>query len=87
MTAGTAAAGAGPVAALLFNAFVWGVSWWPLRWLQAQGLHPLWATMLIFLLAAALITLARPGSWAQLARTPPLWVLVIASGTTNAAFN
>ena len=87
MTAGTAAAGAGPVAALLFNAFVWGVSWWPLRWLQAQGLHPLWATMLIFLLAVGLITLARPGSWAQLARTPPLWVLVIASGTTNAAFN
>ena len=42
-----------PVAALLFNAFVWGVSWWPFRHLQAAGLHPLWATALMYLLALA----------------------------------
>ena len=29
------------VAALLLNAMVWGVSWWPFQTLQAQGLHPL----------------------------------------------
>ncbi len=49
------------VAALAFNAFTWGVSWWPFRQLEAQGLHPLWATVLIYALAVAVITLARPG--------------------------
>ena len=28
-----------PVLGLLFNAFTWGVSWWPFRQLQQQGLH------------------------------------------------
>ena len=41
--------------ALVFNAFVWGVSWWPFRQLQAPGLHPLWATVLIYALAVAVI--------------------------------
>jgi drug/metabolite transporter (DMT)-like permease len=76
-----------PIAALLVNAFVWGVSWWPFRQLQGQGLHPLWATVLIYLLAVLAITLVRPRSWRELFATPVLWVLVLASGTTNAAFN
>jgi drug/metabolite transporter (DMT)-like permease len=73
--------------ALSFNAFTWGVSWWPFRQLQAQGLHPLWATALIYSLALIVITLWRPRAWGQLLRTPVLWLLVVASGTTNAAFN
>lgn len=76
-----------PVLGLLFNAFVWGVSWWPFRQLEARGLHPLWATALIYLLAVLVISLWRPQSWSQLLRAPTLWVLVLASGTTNAAFN
>jgi len=76
-----------PVLGLLFNAFVWGVSWWPFRQLEARGLHPLWATALIYLLAVLVISLWRPLSWSQLLRAPTLWVLVLASGTTNAAFN
>jgi len=76
-----------PVLGLLFNAFTWGVSWWPLRQLQAEGLHPLWATALIYLLALLFISLWRPASWGQLLRAPTLWWLVLASGTTNAAFN
>lgn len=75
------------VAALAFNAFTWGVSWWPFRQLQALGLHPLWATVLIYALAVAVITATRPQAWRELLRTPTLWVLVLASGTTNAAFN
>jgi drug/metabolite transporter (DMT)-like permease len=75
------------VAALLFNAAVWGVSWWPFRWLQERGLHPLWATTLSYAIASALIVAVRPASARQLAGTPTLWVLVLASGTTNAAFN
>jgi drug/metabolite transporter (DMT)-like permease len=76
-----------PALALTFNAFVWGVSWWPFRLLQAQGLHPLWATALLYALAVALLAALKPRALAQLACTPALWVLVLASGTTNAAFN
>jgi len=76
-----------PALALLINAFVWGVSWWPLRQLEARGLHPLWATAIVYTMAVAAITLWRPAAWGQLLRTPVLWVLVLAAGTTNATFN
>lgn len=76
-----------PVLALTLNAFVWGTSWWPLRYLQANGLHPLWATALIYGAAVAVILIARPRSLLQLLRSPSLWVLVLAAGTTNASFN
>jgi drug/metabolite transporter (DMT)-like permease len=76
-----------PALALLLNAFVWGVSWWPFRWLQAQGLHPLWATVMIYALAVAVISLLHPCAWRELFGTPVLWVLVLASGSTNASFN
>ena len=76
-----------PPLALVFNAFVWGVSWWPFRQLEAAGLHPLAATALIYLLAVLVISLARPAAWREVLTHPALWVLVLASGTTNAAFN
>jgi drug/metabolite transporter (DMT)-like permease len=77
----------GPALALLVNAFTWGVSWWPFRQLQAQGLHPLWSTVLIYALAVLVITLWRPRAWSELVAAPVLWLLVLASGLTNAAFN
>ena len=73
--------------ALVFNAFVWGTSWWPLRHLHDAGLHPLWATAIVFTLASIAIAAARPRACAQVLRTPPLWLLVAAAGMTNAAFN
>lgn len=73
--------------ALVFNAFVWGTSWWPLRRLQDAGLHPLWATTIIFTLASLAIAIARPRACRQVATTPALWLLVAAAGLTNAAFN
>jgi len=76
-----------PALALVFNAFTWGVSWWPFRQLEQLGLHPLWATALIYMLAVLCISVWRPRSWALLWRAPALWVLMLASGTTNAAFN
>ena len=75
------------IAALMLNAFTWGVSWWPLRQLEAAGLHPLWATALIYTLVVLLIVALRPAAVGQLLRTPVLWVLVLAAGTTNATFN
>ena len=73
--------------ALTFNAFTWGVSWWPFRQLEGQGLHALWATALIYSVAVLALTLARAVAWRQLLATPSLWWLVLASGATNAAFN
>jgi drug/metabolite transporter (DMT)-like permease len=81
------AASALAVTALLFNAFVWGVSWWPLRWLHAAGLHPLWATALVYAAVVLIIVLRWPQAFRQLLGTPVLWVLACAAGTTNATFN
>lgn len=81
------AAAALAAAALTFNAFSWGVSWWPFRQLGGQGLHALWATAMIYALAVVVLSAVRPAAWRELFRTPSLWVLVLASGTTNACFN
>lgn len=76
-----------PVAALLVNALVWGLSWWPLRELHARGLHPLWATVIMYSLAALAIAAWRPRALLQVCSQPALWILAASSGTTNAAFN
>ena len=79
--------GALPALALIGNALVWGTAWWPFRHLQAAGLHPLWATALVFIVASTVILALRPRALRQLATTPALWVLVVAAGVTNASFN
>lgn len=79
--------GLAPALALLLNAFVWGVSWWPFRELRQMGLHPLWATALIYAVSLALLLVVRPRAWRPLAREPLLWVLLAASGFTNVGFN
>ncbi len=76
-----------PYLGLLFNAFVWGLSWWPLRRLQDMGLHPLWATLLFFALGVLTIGLTHRDAWRVVLRTPGLWMLALATGLTNAAFN
>ncbi len=76
-----------PVLALVFNALVWGTSWWPFRALHGQGVHPLWATVIVFTVAVAVIGVLRPRAFGELARAPALWLLALAAGATNAAFN
>jgi drug/metabolite transporter (DMT)-like permease len=73
--------------ALVFNAFTWGVSWWPFRALQERGLHPLWATAFTYAIACVALAIWRPAAMREVLRTPSLWILVLASGCTNAAFN
>jgi drug/metabolite transporter (DMT)-like permease len=80
-------AGLAPALALLLNAFVGGVSWWPFRELQSRGLHPLWATALIYTVSLCLLLAVRPHAWRGLVREPMLWLLLAASGFTNVGFN
>ena len=77
----------GPVLGLLANALVFGLSWWPFREMQARGLHPLWATALMYGLSFVIISLVHP-QWFRHFRThPQLWWLFIGSGLTNMGFN
>ena len=73
--------------ALVFNALVWGVSWWPFRQLQGYGLHPLWATALMYLMIATGLLVLQFKAWRGFAACPQLWFLAIASGLTNIGFN
>ena len=75
------------VGALLINALVWGLSWWPFRQLQEQGLHPLWSTALIYAAAVVCVLAWRPLAWRPLVRHRGLWLLLLAAGLTNVGFN
>jgi drug/metabolite transporter (DMT)-like permease len=77
----------GPALALVFNAFVWGISWWPFRELQARGLHPLWATAGVFAVSLLAVVAWRPAAWRAFAGQPLLWLLAAACGLTNIGFN
>ena len=72
---------------LLVNALVWGLSWWPFRKLEALGVHPLWATALVYLAAMVVLLLLRPGAWRSFGQFPALGVLMVAAGLTNVGFN
>ena len=73
--------------ALVVNAFIWGVSWWPLRQLQDLGLHPLWSTALMYGLIFTTLLAFNLSSLRAFASTPQLWLLAFAAGLTNVGFN
>ena len=73
--------------ALVINAFVWGLSWWPLRQLQGYGLHPLWTTALVYMTVFALLLVLHFKKLRYFTQHPVLWMLAIASGLTNVGFN
>ena len=77
------------VSGLLLNAFVWGVCWWPFKQLETLGLHPLWATALVYAFVFTAITLSlwRSGQLQSWRAHPGLWWLLLASGLTNVGFN
>ena len=76
-----------PALALVLNAAVWGLSWWPFRQLQSHGLHPLWATALVYFFCLACVFAAQPRAWRAFATEPRLWLLAAAAGLTNVGFN
>lgn len=73
--------------ALIFNALIWGLSWWPFRQFQSAGLHPLWATVSLYLISLAVISLSARHAWREFLGTPALWLIMLAAGITNTAFN
>jgi drug/metabolite transporter (DMT)-like permease len=75
------------VLALALNALVWGLSWWPLRQLNVDGLHPLWTTAAVFTLATVVLTFISPSGWRHFKQHPQLWWLMAAAGLTNVGFN
>lgn len=76
-----------PFAALLFNALVWGLAWWPFLRMHQAGLHPLWATACMYAVVLVALLVWRPGIWRQVRQHPELWLLALASGLNNVAFN
>jgi drug/metabolite transporter (DMT)-like permease len=76
-----------PILSLVGNAVVWGLIWWPLKELRLLQWHPLWSTAAVFALSAACLVLARPKSVASLRAHPQMWIVAIAAGVTNGAFN
>lgn len=71
----------------MFNAFVWGVAWFPFRQMAGHGLHPLWTTCLIYLAIAVVMGLVRSHAWRGFAAFPGLVLLGLAAGLTNVGFN
>ena len=73
--------------ALLLNALIWGLSWWPFRQLDALGLAALWSTAGIYLISTLALLASKPGALKETLRSPGLWALMLAAGATNACFN
>ena len=76
-----------PVLGLLTAATLWGVFWYPLRWLEDQGLSGLWSSLLLYAgtaVAWPFLLRSRMDEWAR----APGWLLLVAlgSGWTNIAF-
>lgn len=76
-----------PVGSLLLGATLWGVLWYPLRLLEAEGLSGLWSTLVIYLttlLTAPYLLHRTGGAWRGEWRW--LLALALASGWCNVAF-
>jgi drug/metabolite transporter (DMT)-like permease len=52
-----------------------------------MGVHPLWGTALVYLVAVVALCALRPNAWRGFAHTPALWALLAAAGLTNVGFN
>jgi drug/metabolite transporter (DMT)-like permease len=55
--------------------------------LEGQGLHPLWATAMIYALSLCVVFALRPQAARGWKQHPWLWLLLLSSGLTNVGFN
>lgn len=75
-----------PVVALLLSATLWGVLWYPMRLLEANGLLGLWATLIVF--GTAMI-IGLPLLWQrrhELQNSGYFLLLALTNGWCNTAF-
>ena len=76
-----------PVLSLLLTATLWGLVWYPLRLLEAQGLQGLWLTLVSY---AAALLVGLPWLWRARTgwRAQPrvLGLMALATGWCNVAF-
>ena len=76
-----------PILTLLFGATMWGLVWYPIRLFEAQGLHGLWSSALMYCgtLVVAIPVLYK--GWRSWLVHPWLFFfMAIATGWTNVAF-
>ena len=76
-----------PVICLLVGAALWGLTWYPLRLLEAGGLQGLWLTLIAYatiLIVTLPVTLRCLREFTQ--APVLLTLLILASGWTNVAF-
>lgn len=76
-----------PIFALLFAATLWGLFWYPLRWLESRGVEELWAVLLIY---SSTMLVAVPmlwRHWPQFRGNPTtLLIIGLANGWCNVSF-
>jgi len=72
---------------LLLAATLWGVFWYPLRWLETQGIDGLWATLFIYSGTCVYFIPYFKQSFKEILKSPRLMVvLAVFAGWTNIAF-
>jgi drug/metabolite transporter (DMT)-like permease len=76
-----------PVLSLLLAATLWGISWYPVRWLEQNGLPGLWSSLIMY---GSVLVVSVPMIWgrrAELVSHP--WLLLalsLSAGGCNIAF-
>ena len=76
-----------PIFALLFGATMWGLIWYPIRLFEAQGLHGLWSSALMYFGTFIVAIPVLYKGWREWLKSPLLFFLMaIATGWTNVAF-
>jgi len=76
-----------PVTSLLIGASMWGVIWYPMRLLEAQGLSGIWLTLVLFATALIASLPYTVKAFTELVHSPGhAALLMLAAGWTNIAF-
>lgn len=76
-----------PTLALLYGAAFWGVVWYPTRWLEQQGMHGAWVTLVAYGVSSlALLTYFRQSVHGLRHQPWEVAGLFLAAGWTNIAF-
>lgn len=76
-----------PILTLLLGATMWGLVWYPIRLFEAQGLHGLWSSALMYCGTFVIAIPVLYKGWREWLKNPLLFFLMaIAAGWTNVAF-